>query len=142
MALKSGRMWNANQFLELPLTDDIIERAETITKQQIDKAVFEASLMLPYELQDRHRFKEVRNDDTDEDTDSNYPAMNEAADPDPLIMVPDGVNLIDDDDVSNRGVVMKPVDLDFDTDDDNGVQENDDDSDMISLALAEDIDEP
>eukprot|EP00957_Ditylum_brightwellii_P074228 5640330-Ditylum_brightwellii.AAC.1 len=54
MALKSGRVWNTNQFLELPLTDNIIERVETISNQQIDKAIFEASLMLPYELQDRH----------------------------------------------------------------------------------------
>eukprot|EP00957_Ditylum_brightwellii_P087394 6652287-Ditylum_brightwellii.AAC.1 len=44
---------------------------------------------------------------------------------------------------------MEPVDLDLDTDDDHGVQENpelvisgDDDSDMISLVLADDIAEP
>eukprot|EP00957_Ditylum_brightwellii_P096865 7377002-Ditylum_brightwellii.AAC.1 len=44
---------------------------------------------------------------------------------------------------------MEPVDLDLDTDDDHGVQENpkpvisgDDDSDMISLVLAENIAEP
>eukprot|EP00957_Ditylum_brightwellii_P099595 7586396-Ditylum_brightwellii.AAC.1 len=95
--------------------------------------------MLPYELQDRHGFKEGGNNDTDEDTDSNDPVMNEAVDPDPQIMVPDSVKLIDDDDVSNRGVVMEAVDLDSDTDDDRGVQENDDNSDMISLALANNI---
>eukprot|EP00957_Ditylum_brightwellii_P132477 10102519-Ditylum_brightwellii.AAC.1 len=120
MALKLGCFWNTNQFLELPLTDDIIERVETITKQQIDKVVFEASLMLPYELQDRHGFKEVINNNTDADTDNNDPSMNEAVDPDPLVMVMDGVNLIDDNDVSNRDVVMEPVDLDLDTDDDHG----------------------
>eukprot|EP00957_Ditylum_brightwellii_P052355 3971113-Ditylum_brightwellii.AAC.1 len=55
-------------------------------------------------------------------------------------MVLDGVNLIDNDDVSDRDIVMEPVDLDLDTDDDHGVQENsepiisgDDDSDKISL---------
>eukprot|EP00957_Ditylum_brightwellii_P130883 9984462-Ditylum_brightwellii.AAC.1 len=44
---------------------------------------------------------------------------------------------------------MEPVDLDLDTDDDHGVQENpepvissDDDSNIISLVLAEDIAEP
>eukprot|EP00957_Ditylum_brightwellii_P092893 7072647-Ditylum_brightwellii.AAC.1 len=64
-------------------------------------------------------------------------------------MVPDGVNLIDDDDVSDRDIVMEPVDLDSDTDDDHGVQENseliisgNDDSDMISLVLADNVAEP
>eukprot|EP00957_Ditylum_brightwellii_P157164 11961832-Ditylum_brightwellii.AAC.1 len=75
--------------------------------------------------------------------------MNEAVDPDPPVMVPDSVNLIDDDDVSNRDIVMEPVDLDSDIDDDHGVQENfeliisgDDDSDMISLVLTDNIAEP
>eukprot|EP00957_Ditylum_brightwellii_P189321 14409940-Ditylum_brightwellii.AAC.1 len=63
-------------------------------------------------------------------------------------MVPDGVNLIDDD-VSDRDVVMEPIDLDLDNNDDHGVQENpepiisgDDDSDMISLVLADYVAEP
>eukprot|EP00957_Ditylum_brightwellii_P039751 3008972-Ditylum_brightwellii.AAC.1 len=68
--------------------------------------------------------------------------MNESVDSDPPIMVQDSVNLIDDDDVSNGDVLMEPVDLDLDTDDDHGVQENDDDSNMISLVLADDIAEP
>eukprot|EP00957_Ditylum_brightwellii_P194293 14797765-Ditylum_brightwellii.AAC.1 len=98
--------------------------------------------MLPYELQDRHILEEDRNNNTDEDTDNNDPIINEAVDPDPPVMVLDGVNLIDDDDVSNRNVVIKPVDLDLDTDDEHGMQENDDNSDMISLDLADDIAEP
>eukprot|EP00957_Ditylum_brightwellii_P017080 1288395-Ditylum_brightwellii.AAC.1 len=149
MALKSGRVWNTNQFFELPLTDNVIERVETITKQQIDKAIFEASLMVPYELQDRHGFKEVSNANADADTDNNDPAVNEAVNPEPLVVVLDGVNLIDDDDGSDRDVVMEPVDLDSDTDDDHEVQENpelvisgDDDSNMISLVLADNIAEP
>eukprot|EP00957_Ditylum_brightwellii_P180191 13725727-Ditylum_brightwellii.AAC.1 len=77
MALKTGCVWNTNQFLELPLTDDIIEQVETITKQQIDKAVVEASSMLPYELQDRLGFKEVGDTNTDADTDNNDTAVNE-----------------------------------------------------------------
>ncbi len=32
MALKTGQVWNTNQFLEIPLTDDIIEQVETMTK--------------------------------------------------------------------------------------------------------------
>eukprot|EP00957_Ditylum_brightwellii_P044157 3350305-Ditylum_brightwellii.AAC.1 len=64
-------------------------------------------------------------------------------------MVPDGVNLIDDDDGSVRDFVMEAVDLDLDTDDDHGGQKNpelvisgDDDTDMISLVLADNIAEP
>eukprot|EP00957_Ditylum_brightwellii_P084496 6425396-Ditylum_brightwellii.AAC.1 len=64
--------------------------------------------MLPYELQDRHGFKEVRNSNTDADTDKNDLPMNEAVDPDPLVMVLNGVNLIDDDDASDRDILMEP----------------------------------
>eukprot|EP00957_Ditylum_brightwellii_P211596 15366352-Ditylum_brightwellii.AAC.1 len=124
-------------------------QVETITKQQIDKVAFEASLMLPCELQDRLGFKGIGNTDTDADTDINDTAVNEVVDPDSLVVVPDGVNLIDDDNGSDRDVVMEPVVLDLDTDDDHRVQENpelvisgDDDSNMISLLLANDIAKP
>eukprot|EP00957_Ditylum_brightwellii_P147119 11202109-Ditylum_brightwellii.AAC.1 len=79
--------------------------------------------MLPNELQDRLGFKEVSNTNTAADTDNNNPAVNEVVDPDPLVVILDGVNLIDDadDDGSDRDVVMEPVYLDLDTDDDHEV---------------------
>eukprot|EP00957_Ditylum_brightwellii_P098480 7502628-Ditylum_brightwellii.AAC.1 len=64
--------------------------------------------MLPHELQDRLGFKEVSDINTDAYTDNNDTAVNEVVDPDPLVVVPDGVNLIDDDDGSDRDVVMEP----------------------------------
>eukprot|EP00957_Ditylum_brightwellii_P116094 8856254-Ditylum_brightwellii.AAC.1 len=63
MALKTSRVCNTNQFLEIPLTDDIIERVETMTKQQINKEMFKPSSMLPYELQGRIGFQEDMSDD-------------------------------------------------------------------------------
>eukprot|EP00957_Ditylum_brightwellii_P056433 4277606-Ditylum_brightwellii.AAC.1 len=63
MALKTGRVCNTNQFLEIPLTNDIIERVETMTKQQINKEVFTPSSMLLYELQGRLGFQEDIADD-------------------------------------------------------------------------------
>eukprot|EP00957_Ditylum_brightwellii_P194418 14806564-Ditylum_brightwellii.AAC.1 len=81
---------------------------ETITKQHIDKAVFEASSMLPYELKDRLGFKEVSNTDIDADTDNNDTAVNEVVGQDPRVVVLDDVNLIDDDDGSDKDIVMQP----------------------------------
>ena len=40
MALKTGRVWNTNQFLENPMTDDIIDCIENMSKQQSDKLEF------------------------------------------------------------------------------------------------------
>eukprot|EP00957_Ditylum_brightwellii_P171647 13067885-Ditylum_brightwellii.AAC.1 len=111
--------------------------------------IFEASLMFPYELQGRLGFKKVSDTNTDADTDNNDTVVNEVVDPDPPVVIPDGVNLIDDDDSSDRDVVIEPVDLDLDTDDDHGVHEKpelvisgDDDNNMISLVLADNIAEP
>ena len=51
MALRTGQVWNNNQFLENPLTDDIIDRVENISKQQSEKLELETPSMSEYELQ-------------------------------------------------------------------------------------------
>eukprot|EP00957_Ditylum_brightwellii_P133882 10209220-Ditylum_brightwellii.AAC.1 len=103
MALKTGGVCNTNRFLEIPLTNDIIERVETMTKQQINKEVFKPGSMLLYELQGRLGFQEDTFDDdvqtgANDDNDGNMVEDAEIQEPAPLMVVPGGVNIIDDSD--------------------------------------------
>ena len=50
MALMTGRVWNTNQFLEIPISDDVIDRVDNMSKVLSNKSDFELSSMLPYEI--------------------------------------------------------------------------------------------
>ena len=71
MALRTGRVWNTNQFLENPITNHIIDRIENMSKQQSCKTDFETPSILPYELHedknDENNSENLNNDDSDND---------------------------------------------------------------------------
>eukprot|EP00957_Ditylum_brightwellii_P043559 3302638-Ditylum_brightwellii.AAC.1 len=88
-----------------------------MTKQQIDKEVFKPSSMLPCELQGRLGFQEDISDDdvrtdANDDVDDDMAEEAEIREPAPPIVVPKGVNVIDDSDnnsTDNDGL-LEPVD--------------------------------
>eukprot|EP00957_Ditylum_brightwellii_P001717 132737-Ditylum_brightwellii.AAC.1 len=95
MALKTGRVCNTNQFLEILLTNDIIECVETMTNQQINKEMFKPSSMLPYQLQGRLGFQENTSEDdvrTDANDDNNDDMAEDAEiqEPTPPMVVSEG----------------------------------------------------